>query len=317
MAKEWFPHEYVPWSEGRNYDGPLGGEAWSRRGLADVRRGPHRADRQPAHRGQPAQLPPRDRDAVRPRRRVGRLGAPLDRRGGPARHRDPRLPAVTRAVDPVAAGAARMDAHVQRLHQRPPRRHARTRWPTSRSRSWPPGSRTATPARSPATRSPTSCWPGSRPTRTCTWSSTATCSAPRSSSAPNQTMRAITDVVTDVPDARRRHRRASSARPWRWPSPASTTSASTATTWSRRCCATGTSSSIEGLDAEGEQARTELADFLDELEKQAAPVRGEARRPSRPPRPPLNPRPPPPPAPPHRVDQSFRSPWARFLTGIY
>jgi acyl-[acyl-carrier-protein] desaturase len=28
-AKEWFPHEYVPWSEGRNFDGVLGGEAWS------------------------------------------------------------------------------------------------------------------------------------------------------------------------------------------------------------------------------------------------------------------------------------------------
>jgi acyl-[acyl-carrier-protein] desaturase len=27
-AKEWFPHEYVPWSEGRDYDGVLGGEAW-------------------------------------------------------------------------------------------------------------------------------------------------------------------------------------------------------------------------------------------------------------------------------------------------
>jgi len=29
VAKEWFPHEYVPWSDGRNFDGPLGGEAWS------------------------------------------------------------------------------------------------------------------------------------------------------------------------------------------------------------------------------------------------------------------------------------------------
>ncbi|GAA0633536.1 acyl-ACP desaturase [Sporichthya brevicatena] len=29
MAKEWFPHEYVPWSEGRNYDGLLEGEAWA------------------------------------------------------------------------------------------------------------------------------------------------------------------------------------------------------------------------------------------------------------------------------------------------
>ncbi|NUS73235.1 MAG: acyl-ACP desaturase [Corynebacteriales bacterium] len=28
-AKEWFPHEYVPWSEGRNFDGLMGGEAWT------------------------------------------------------------------------------------------------------------------------------------------------------------------------------------------------------------------------------------------------------------------------------------------------
>src|ERR1044071_5956415 len=28
VAKEWFPHEYVPWSEGRNYDGLYGGGAW-------------------------------------------------------------------------------------------------------------------------------------------------------------------------------------------------------------------------------------------------------------------------------------------------
>src|SRR5882672_9182896 len=29
MAKEWFPHEYVPWSQGTDYDGVLGGEAWA------------------------------------------------------------------------------------------------------------------------------------------------------------------------------------------------------------------------------------------------------------------------------------------------
>ncbi|RKN40281.1 acyl-ACP desaturase [Micromonospora endolithica] len=29
VAKEWFPHEYVPWSEGRTFDGPLGGQPWS------------------------------------------------------------------------------------------------------------------------------------------------------------------------------------------------------------------------------------------------------------------------------------------------
>ena len=30
-AKEWFPHEYVPWSEGTDFDGPLGGQPWDRR----------------------------------------------------------------------------------------------------------------------------------------------------------------------------------------------------------------------------------------------------------------------------------------------
>jgi acyl-[acyl-carrier protein] desaturase len=29
LAKEWFPHEYVPWSEGRTFDGLLGGEPWA------------------------------------------------------------------------------------------------------------------------------------------------------------------------------------------------------------------------------------------------------------------------------------------------
>lgn len=27
-AKEWFPHAYVPWSDGENFDGPLEGRAW-------------------------------------------------------------------------------------------------------------------------------------------------------------------------------------------------------------------------------------------------------------------------------------------------
>ncbi len=27
-AREWFPHQYVPWGRGRDFDGPLGGEAW-------------------------------------------------------------------------------------------------------------------------------------------------------------------------------------------------------------------------------------------------------------------------------------------------
>lgn len=28
-AKEWMPHEYVPWSKGSDYDGVLGGQAWA------------------------------------------------------------------------------------------------------------------------------------------------------------------------------------------------------------------------------------------------------------------------------------------------
>ena len=40
VAKEWFPHEYVPWSEGTNFDGVLGGKAWepNQSRLSDVAR---------------------------------------------------------------------------------------------------------------------------------------------------------------------------------------------------------------------------------------------------------------------------------------
>jgi len=39
-AKEWFPHEYVPWSQATDFDGPLGGQAWSveQSPLSDVAR---------------------------------------------------------------------------------------------------------------------------------------------------------------------------------------------------------------------------------------------------------------------------------------
>ncbi|MEO8556536.1 MAG: acyl-ACP desaturase, partial [Actinomycetota bacterium] len=40
VAKEWFPHEYVPWSEGRNFDGLMDGDAWAEQdsGVSDVAR---------------------------------------------------------------------------------------------------------------------------------------------------------------------------------------------------------------------------------------------------------------------------------------
>jgi len=40
VAKEWFPHEYVPWTDGRNFDGVLDGQPWSPedRPMSDVAR---------------------------------------------------------------------------------------------------------------------------------------------------------------------------------------------------------------------------------------------------------------------------------------
>ena len=38
-AKDWLPHEYVPWSEGRNFDGVLGGEPWAPGRVHGPRRG--------------------------------------------------------------------------------------------------------------------------------------------------------------------------------------------------------------------------------------------------------------------------------------
>lgn len=31
IQKEWYPHDYVPWSEGRNFAGPLNGDAWKQK----------------------------------------------------------------------------------------------------------------------------------------------------------------------------------------------------------------------------------------------------------------------------------------------
>ena len=29
VAKDWYPHDFIPWSDGRNFDGLMGGDAWS------------------------------------------------------------------------------------------------------------------------------------------------------------------------------------------------------------------------------------------------------------------------------------------------
>ena len=64
----------------------------------------------------------------------------------------------------------------------------------------------------------------------------------------------------------------------RSPTPASTTCASTRTRCSRRSCGSGRSWDIEGLDAEGEQARDELDAYLDVARDGCPAVRGAQGR---------------------------------------
>ena len=119
MAKDWYPHEYVPWSEGRDFDGVLGGEAWepTEQRFSDAARAALivnllTEDNLPSYHREIAQ-------PVRPGRRLGHVGAPLDRRGGPARHRHPRLPDGHPRGRPRRARASLRMAHMQTgLHRR-------------------------------------------------------------------------------------------------------------------------------------------------------------------------------------------------------
>jgi acyl-[acyl-carrier-protein] desaturase len=109
VAKEWFPHEYVPWSEGTNFDGVLGGKAWepSQSRLSDVARTALilnllTEDNLPSYHHEIATMFGRD----------GAWGTWVHRwTAEEGRHgtaiRDYLL--TTRAVDPVALERARMD----------------------------------------------------------------------------------------------------------------------------------------------------------------------------------------------------------------
>ncbi|MGC4807320.1 acyl-ACP desaturase [Micromonospora sp. DT233] len=108
MAKEWFPHEYVPWSEGRTFDGPLGGEAWAETDstLPEVARTALivnllTEDNLPAYHHQIAALFGRDGAWGT---WVNRWTAEEGRHGTAIRD----YLTVTRAVDPVALERARM-----------------------------------------------------------------------------------------------------------------------------------------------------------------------------------------------------------------
>ena len=240
VAKEWFPHEYVPWSEGTDFDGPYAGQAWDpeQSRMDEVSR--NSLDRQPADRGQPAQLPPRDRRRVRPRRRLGHLGPPLDRRGGPARHRDPRLPARDPRRRPGRARAGPHAAHGHRLHSTRRRRHAavgRVRvLPGARHPRLPPQHRSASPA-IPVCDQLLARIAADENLHMLFYRNLL---AAAFDLAPTETMRAVTDVVRDfqMPGQPSRTSPASRCRsPW----PASTTCASTTTRCSHPCSGPGTS----------------------------------------------------------------------------
>ena len=70
MRKDWNPHDFIPWSDGKNYlrarRPGLGSRA-----VEAVRGRPGRDDGEPPDRGQPAVLSPRDRDELRHGRPVG------------------------------------------------------------------------------------------------------------------------------------------------------------------------------------------------------------------------------------------------------
>ncbi|MBA2640738.1 MAG: acyl-ACP desaturase [Nocardioidaceae bacterium] len=109
VAKEWFPHEFIPWSEGRTFDGVLGGDAWSPddSALSDVARSALvvnllTEDNLPSYHHEIAALFGRDAAwgewVHRWTAEEGRHGAAI---------RDYLL--VRRAVDPVELERARMD----------------------------------------------------------------------------------------------------------------------------------------------------------------------------------------------------------------
>jgi len=111
-AKEWFPHEYVPWSQGRDFEGPFDGEAWS---LEDSKVSPAAREALVVNLLTEDNLPGYHREIATLFGRDGAWGTWVNRwTAEENRHgiviRD--YLTVTRAVDPVALERARM-IHMQ------------------------------------------------------------------------------------------------------------------------------------------------------------------------------------------------------------
>ncbi len=111
-AKEWFPHDYVPWSEGRNFDGLYEGDPWT---PDDSRVSPESRDALIVNLLTEDNLPGYHREIATLFGRDGAWGTWVNRwTAEENRHgiviRD--YLTVTRAVDPVALERARM-THMQ------------------------------------------------------------------------------------------------------------------------------------------------------------------------------------------------------------
>ena len=268
VAKEWFPHDYIPWSDGRNFDGLMGGEPWSESDsdITDVARSALivnllTEDNLPSYHHEIAIIFGREAAwgewVHRWTAEEGRHGIAM---------RDYMM--VKRLVDPVALERFRMK-HMGEGYQSA---HSAD---LVRSLAYVSFQELATRV-------------SHRNTGKFTDDPMADQLLARIAADENLHMIFYRNLLqrgaADRPgpdDAghhrrgRRRSRcpapasRASSARRSRWPSRASTTSASTATTSSRRCCGSGRSSRSRASSDEGEQARTELAELMEDLEKQA------------------------------------------------
>ncbi len=274
IAKEWFPHEYIPWSDGRNFDGILGGEAWDveQSQVSDVARSALivnllTEDNLPSYHHEIATLFGRDAawgDWVhRWTAEEGRHGIAL---------RDYLL--TTRAVDPVQLEQLRMQ-------------HMGTGY-TSANEGDMIASLAYVSFQELATRV------SHRNTGKLTGDPVADQLLAQIATdenlhmifyrnllgaalemAPNQVMRAITDVVktfampgTDIAGFQRKAVEMAIAGVYDIRLHRDEVVAPVLRFWNVF--------ELEGLDAEGEAARTELADFMDELEKQA--LRFEEKR---------------------------------------
>jgi hypothetical protein len=138
VAEEWFPHDYVPYSQGRDFDT----DPWTpdQPRLTASRRSPSRSTCSP--RTTCRATTARSTRCSARRRRVDQLGAPLDRRGGPPLDRPARLPRrhPQRSTRSSSSGAGCRSGD-DRLRPRRPRRaprHGLRRVPGARDRAQPP-----------------------------------------------------------------------------------------------------------------------------------------------------------------------------------